>query len=130
MDLAGQIGCHEVTVRAHLKRHGIRKVDVDEGWLRREYLERGRSRKESPMSSAFGVKSISRARDRLGIPPQERHRRPFLQLHDLAWLREQVAVGRTHREIAEEIGYRRHSVTMALLRAECTGDDVSEHRSP
>jgi DNA-binding CsgD family transcriptional regulator len=121
-DLAAEVGCHEVTVRAHLKRHGIRKYrlrnePVDEAWLRREYVEHSRTLRDLAAEIGASVKVVRRARDGYGIPAQYRPpRRRFPHLHDGAWLRAQIGAGRTHREIAAEIGCTRHAVTMALRR--------------
>lgn len=57
---------------------------------------------------------IARARARFGIdaPDRRRHGR----LYDADWMRRQVEAGRSHREIAAELGCSRTAVTKAVGR--------------
>lgn len=114
-DLAGEIGCHDSTLRLHLARHGIRKHrEIDEGWLRRQYVDRGRTQQNIADELGVNVHVVARARQRFGIPAPDRRR--YDQLHDVGWLRQQLIAGLSHREIAEEIGCAKTAVTMALRR--------------
>lgn len=114
-DLAREIGCHDSTLRAHLARHGIRKHhDVDGAWLRREFVDRGRTQQDLADELGVNVHVIARARERFGITALDRQR--FVRLRDSEWLRRQLEAGRSHREIAGELGCSKTAVTKAVRR--------------
>lgn len=81
-------------------------------WLRREYLERGRSQQDLADELGCNSTTISRAIARHGL--QRAVVIPLLADGD--WLREKYASGLTHAQIAAEVGCAASAVTYAMRR--------------
>jgi hypothetical protein len=130
VDIAAEVGCGELAVRAALARARLplRGVPLrypqlrDRSWLRLRYVEQRVSVRdmagevgcdESAVYEALDAAAIARIRPRGGPPRQ------FPELNDQPWLRHRyLDQGRTQRELAAEIGCSIRAVRKALAKAQ------------
>jgi hypothetical protein len=116
-DLAAEVGCSVSTIGYHLRRQGIRKrAEFDEEWLRRRHVHERATVAEMAVEVGVSYRVILRALHRHGIPLVGRRQARIEQLHDLAWLRAQIAAGRSQRDIAAELGCSKSAVSMVVAR--------------
>jgi AraC-like DNA-binding protein len=138
-DIADEVGCGELAVRAALARARLPLRGVppqyphlrDRSWLRLQYLEHRVSVRdiarevgcdESAVYDALDAAAIARIRPRGGPPRQ------FPELDDSPWLRHRYRdQGRSQQELAAEIGCSIRAVRKALAKAQIPSRRPGRH---
>lgn len=122
-EIAALLDCSREAVTTARRRHGLReplgavyaKLD-DRSWLERRYHDDGWSQQRIADEIGCSRTAVTQAMKRLGIPARPPRTPQHHQLSDAAWLASQVKAGRSHAQIAEEVGCHRTSVADALRR--------------
>lgn len=132
--LGGQVGLtnaevarrHDVTADAVSRarqRHGLQQGQRrgsrypqldDRSWLERRYVAHGMAQAEIAAEIGCSRSAVALAMDRLGIPARATKTAEFPELHDRQWLIDRVDAGRSPRDIADQLGCHRTSVSAAL----------------
>lgn len=107
-EIAGQIGYSTQRVYQYIRKYHLRirkRTDIDPKWLKKQ-IEKGRSDHDIAQELGVCKDTVFKIRKRYDIPDCRKYRPYQLEriIVDPAWLREQKDLGRSDREIAEELG--------------------------